>query len=105
MDNVESIHDLALKMLGDSMIGFLRGLERTVTVTYRMTVGDPSSPTGRHDLVVRAAPSGDATSTENRRPIRQMPDSLRNLPTVLRPDITKYIAAHYDNEYGVVGLA
>jgi hypothetical protein len=63
---IESIHDLALKMLGDSMIGFLRGLERTVTVTYRMTVGDPSSSTGRHDLVVRAAPSGDAISTENR---------------------------------------
>jgi hypothetical protein len=83
---IESIHDLALKMLGDSMIGFLRALERTATVTYRMTVGDPSSFTGRHDLVVRAAPSGEATSTENPRPIRQMPDSLRNLPAVLRPD-------------------
>jgi hypothetical protein len=77
---------MALKMLGDSMIGFLRALERTATVTYRMTVGDPSSFTGRHDLVVRAASSGDATSTENPRPIRQMADSLRNLPTVLRPN-------------------
>jgi hypothetical protein len=33
---IKSIHDLALKMLGDSMIGFLRALERTVTVTYRL---------------------------------------------------------------------
>jgi hypothetical protein len=47
---------------------------------------DLGRSTGRHDVVVRAAPSGDANSTENRRPIRQMPDSLRNLPTVLRPD-------------------
>jgi hypothetical protein len=28
----------------------------------------------------------DANSSENRRPIRQMPDSLRNLPTVLNAD-------------------
>ena len=45
---IKSIHDLALKMLGDSMIGFLRALERTVTVTYRVTESPGSV------LVVRA---------------------------------------------------
>jgi hypothetical protein len=37
------------------------------------------SSRGQHD-------SGDANSTESRRPIRQMPDLLRKLPTVLTPD-------------------
>jgi hypothetical protein len=32
------------------------------------------------------APPGDANSAGNRRTIRQMPDSLRNLPTALRSD-------------------
>jgi hypothetical protein len=59
---------------------------------YSVTVGTPHigpvGSAGRHDPDDRAAPSGDANanSTENRRPIRQVPDSLRNLPTVLRPD-------------------
>jgi hypothetical protein len=59
---------------------------------YSVTVGTPrigpGGSAGRHDPDDRAAPSGDANanSTENRRPIRQVPDSLRNLPTVLRPD-------------------
>jgi hypothetical protein len=48
-----------------------------------------SIPAGPHVGTISssgAPQSGNAKSTENRRPIRQMPDSLRNLPTVLRPD-------------------
>ena len=58
---------------------------------YSVNVGTPhigpGRSAGRHDPEDRAAPlDANANSTENRRPIRQMPDSLRNLPTVLRPD-------------------
>jgi hypothetical protein len=53
---IKSIHDLALKMLEDSMIGFLRALERTVTVTYRLVFdetkatfnGAPGPPAAQH---------------------------------------------------------
>src|ERR1700739_2296611 len=83
-------------MLGDSMIGFLRALEGTVTVTYRMTVGDPSSSTGRHDLFVRPAPSG----LEMPPPLRIGGQSvrcqiyMRNLPTVLRLALRRITLEH-----------
>jgi hypothetical protein len=47
---------------------------------------DRTGATGRHDLVARPEHLGDANLTENRQPIRQIPDSMRNLPTVVRPD-------------------
>jgi hypothetical protein len=52
-----------------------------------VTARDPSMSTRRPYRVVPAAPSEDANSTENRRPIRQMPDSLRK-PAKLHSDRT-----------------
>jgi hypothetical protein len=52
----------------------------------------PSS--GQHHLKM------PANSAENRPPIRQMPDSLRHLPTALRPDARtlKYVGVQHNNE-------